>query len=156
MCLAQVARHVRLRPRAHGQVRARPRPLTLRPVPAGGHVTFAGAGPDDSGCLTLNAACAVHATDVILFDDLASDEVPDLARREVRRIRAGKHASRPSCRQDEITFGSGAITAVGDPPRGRRPDPAEPLVIGRVFAHPGGEQQGDPRSTSSMADAARA
>jgi uroporphyrin-III C-methyltransferase / precorrin-2 dehydrogenase / sirohydrochlorin ferrochelatase len=67
-----------------------------------GHVTFVGAGPGDAELLTLKAVRALQAADVILFDDLVSDEVLELARREARRILVGKRAGRPSCQQDEI------------------------------------------------------
>jgi len=67
-----------------------------------GKVTFVGAGPGDPEHLTLKAVRALQAADVILFDDLVSDGVLELARREARRILVGKRAGRPSCRQDEI------------------------------------------------------
>ena len=64
-----------------------------------GHVTFVGAGPGDAEMLTLKAVRALQAADVILFDDLVSDEVLELARREAKRILVGKRAGRPSCKQ---------------------------------------------------------
>jgi uroporphyrin-III C-methyltransferase/precorrin-2 dehydrogenase/sirohydrochlorin ferrochelatase len=67
-----------------------------------GHVTFVGAGPGDAEYLTLKAVRALQAADVILFDDLVSDEVLELARREAKRILVGKRAGRPSCKQHEI------------------------------------------------------
>ena len=67
-----------------------------------GHVTFVGAGPGDAELLTLKAVRALQAADVILFDDLISDEVLELARREAKRILVGKRAGRPSCQQHEI------------------------------------------------------
>lgn len=67
-----------------------------------GHVTFVGAGPGNAELLTLKAVRALQAADVILFDDLVSDEVLELARREAKRILVGKRAGRPSCKQHEI------------------------------------------------------
>lgn len=67
-----------------------------------GHVTFVGAGPGEAELLTLKAVRALQRADVILFDDLVSDEVMELARREARRILVGKRAGRPSCAQHEI------------------------------------------------------
>lgn len=67
-----------------------------------GRVTFVGAGPGDAELLTLKAVRALQAADVILFDDLVSDEVLELARREAKRILVGKRAGRPSCKQHEI------------------------------------------------------
>ncbi len=71
-------------------------------MPSVGRVTLVGAGPGDADLLTLRAVRALQAADVILFDDLVSDEVLELARREAKRILVGKRAGRPSCRQDEI------------------------------------------------------
>lgn len=70
--------------------------------PPQGRVTLVGAGPGDAGLLTLNAVRALQAADVILFDDLVSDAVLDLARREAKRMLVGKRAGRKSCRQSEI------------------------------------------------------
>ncbi|AEQ52335.1 siroheme synthase / precorrin-2 oxidase / sirohydrochlorin ferrochelatase / uroporphyrinogen-III methyltransferase [Pelagibacterium halotolerans B2] len=67
-----------------------------------GRVTLVGAGPGDAEYLTLKAVRALQSADVILFDDLVSDEVLELARREARRILVGKRARRASCRQDDI------------------------------------------------------
>ncbi len=67
-----------------------------------GRVTFVGAGPGDAELLTLKAVRALQSADVILFDDLVSDDVLELARREARRILVGKRAGRPSCKQHEI------------------------------------------------------
>lgn len=72
-------------------------------VPDAGRVTLVGAGPGDAGLLTLNAVRALQACDVILFDDLVSDEVLELARREAKRIAVGKRGARASCRQGDIT-----------------------------------------------------
>ena len=65
-----------------------------------GHVTFVGAGPGEAELLTIKAVRALQAADVILFDDLVSDEVLELARREAKRILVGKRAGRPSCRSN--------------------------------------------------------
>ncbi len=69
----------------------------------GGRVTLVGAGPGDAGLLTMNAVRALQACDVILFDDLVSDDVLELARREAKRIAVGKRGARESCRQEDIT-----------------------------------------------------
>ena len=85
------------------QPQDRDRLLAARPVAPGGKVVLVGAGPGDAGLLTLNAIRALQACDVILFDDLVSDEVLELARREAKRIAVGKRGARASCRQDDIT-----------------------------------------------------
>lgn len=72
--------------------------------PAVGRVTFVGAGPGDAELLTLKAVRALQAADVILFDDLVSDDVLELARREAQRMIVGKRGGRESCRQEDINY----------------------------------------------------
>lgn len=67
-----------------------------------GRVTLVGAGPGEADLLTIKAVRALQAADVILFDDLVSAEVLELARREARRLLVGKRAARACCTQDEI------------------------------------------------------
>jgi uroporphyrin-III C-methyltransferase/precorrin-2 dehydrogenase/sirohydrochlorin ferrochelatase len=74
----------------------------LRVAPAIGRVTLVGAGPGDAELLTLKAVRALQAADVILFDDLVSEEVLELARREAKRLLVGKRGGRTSCRQEDI------------------------------------------------------
>ncbi|MBX9462718.1 MAG: siroheme synthase CysG [Aquamicrobium sp.] len=74
----------------------------LQDIECRGHVTFVGAGPGDAELITLKAIRALQAADVILFDDLVSDEVLELFRREAKRILVGKRAGRASCKQHEI------------------------------------------------------
>ena len=67
-----------------------------------GRVTLVGAGPGDAELLTLKAVRALQSADVILFDDLVSDDVLELARREAKRMMVGKRARGPSCSQADI------------------------------------------------------
>jgi uroporphyrin-III C-methyltransferase/precorrin-2 dehydrogenase/sirohydrochlorin ferrochelatase len=76
--------------------------MAARGTPASGRVTLVGAGPGDAELLTLKAVRALQAADVILYDDLVSDEVLELARREAKRMLVGKRGGRESCRQDDI------------------------------------------------------
>jgi uroporphyrin-III C-methyltransferase / precorrin-2 dehydrogenase / sirohydrochlorin ferrochelatase len=69
---------------------------------AGGRVTLVGAGPGDAGLLTINAVRALQSADVILFDDLVSEDVLELARREAKRMLVGKRGGRRSCKQEDI------------------------------------------------------
>lgn len=69
---------------------------------ASGRVTLVGAGPGDAELLTVKAVRALQSADVILFDDLVSDEVLELARREAKRMLVGKRGGRKSCRQEDI------------------------------------------------------
>ncbi|MEM7290726.1 MAG: siroheme synthase CysG, partial [Pseudomonadota bacterium] len=67
-----------------------------------GKVTLVGAGPGDADLLTLKAVRALQAADVILFDDLVSDDVLELARREAKKMLVGKRGGRTSCKQQDI------------------------------------------------------
>lgn len=67
-----------------------------------GRVTLVGAGPGDAELLTLKAVRALQSADVILFDDLVSAEVLELARREAKRMLVGKRGKRESCAQGDI------------------------------------------------------
>lgn len=69
---------------------------------AAGCVTLVGAGPGSAELLTLKAVRALQAADVILYDDLVSEDVLELARREAKRMLVGKRGQRESCRQDDI------------------------------------------------------
>ncbi|HML91730.1 siroheme synthase CysG [Methyloceanibacter sp.] len=95
-----------------------------------GHVTFVGAGPGDPDLLTLKAVRALQAADVILFDDLVSDEVLELARREAKRILVGKRAGRPSCKQHEINEMMVALAKAGR--RVVRLKSGDPMIFGRL------------------------
>lgn len=77
-------------------------PARFAAAPQGGRVTLVGAGPGDADLLTIKAVRALQSADVILFDDLVSPEVLELARREARRMLVGKRAGRDSCRQEDI------------------------------------------------------
>lgn len=67
-----------------------------------GRVTLVGVGPGDAELLTLKAVRAMQSADVILFDDLVSDDVLELARREAKRMAVGKRGRRDSCAQGDI------------------------------------------------------
>ena len=95
-----------------------------------GHVTFVGAGPGDAELLTLKGVRALQSADVILFDDLVSDEILELARREAKRILVGKRAGRPSCRQHEINAMMIDLAKAGR--RVVRLKSGDPTIFGRV------------------------
>ncbi|MEZ5818514.1 MAG: siroheme synthase CysG [Hyphomicrobiaceae bacterium] len=67
-----------------------------------GRVTLVGAGPGNAELLTLKAVRTLQSADVILFDDLVSDDVLELARREAKRMLVGKRGGRASCSQADI------------------------------------------------------
>lgn len=95
-----------------------------------GCVTFVGAGPGDAELLTLKAVRALQSADIILFDDLVSDDVLELARREARRILVGKRAGRPSCRQDDINTMMISLAKSGR--RVVRLKSGDPMIFGRA------------------------
>lgn len=101
-----------------------------REGPAGGRVTLVGAGPGEPELLTLKAMRALQAADVILFDDLVSDAVLELARREARRILVGKRAGRPSCAQGEISDLMVALARQGK--HVVRLKSGDPMIFGRA------------------------
>lgn len=71
-------------------------------APQAGSVTLVGAGPGDPSHLTIKAIRAMQSADVILYDDLVSPEVLELARREAKRITVGKRGGKSSCDQSDI------------------------------------------------------
>lgn len=95
-----------------------------------GHISLVGAGPGDASLLTLKAVQAMQAADVILHDDLVSEEVLDLARREASRIRVGKKGHGPSCKQSEINDLIVKLALEGK--RVVRLKGGDPLVFGRA------------------------
>lgn len=103
---------------------------TREPTATPGKVILVGAGPGDPELLTLRAVRALQSADVVLYDDLVSPGVLDLARREAERISVGKRGYKPSCGQDEISamlvsFGQqGKVVA--------RLKGGDPLIFGRA------------------------
>jgi uroporphyrin-III C-methyltransferase / precorrin-2 dehydrogenase / sirohydrochlorin ferrochelatase len=55
-----------------------------------GAVTVVDVDGNDPDALTLRAVRALHAADVILFDERVSHQILDFARREAKKIRVGK------------------------------------------------------------------
>jgi uroporphyrin-III C-methyltransferase/precorrin-2 dehydrogenase/sirohydrochlorin ferrochelatase len=76
--------------------------IASKPTRRAGRVTLVGAGPGDAELLTLKAMRALQSADVILFDDLVSEDVLELARREAKRLMVGKRGGRASCAQGDI------------------------------------------------------
>ncbi|OCP03014.1 MULTISPECIES: siroheme synthase CysG [unclassified Ensifer] len=102
----------------------------LAEAPAVGRVTLVGAGPGDAELLTLKAVRALQAADVILFDDLVSGDVLELARREAKRMLVGKRGGRESCRQEDINAMMVKLAKAGK--RVVRLKSGDPMVFGRA------------------------
>ena len=66
-------------------------PAPVMDAPPIGLVQLVGAGPGDPGLLTLHAARALAAADVVLHDRLVSEDVLALARPGAALIEVGKH-----------------------------------------------------------------
>lgn len=99
-------------------------------APQPGSVTLVGAGPGDAELLTLKAMRALQAADVILFDDLVSPDVLELARREAKRFLVGKRGGRESCRQDDINDMMVRFAKAGK--RVVRLKSGDPMIFGRA------------------------
>ena len=97
---------------------------------ARGHVTLVGAGPGDAELLTIKAMRALQAADVILYDDLVSEEVLELARREARRMMVGKRGQRESCSQTDIN--TLMLKLAGQGKHVVRLKSGDPMVFGRA------------------------
>jgi uroporphyrin-III C-methyltransferase / precorrin-2 dehydrogenase / sirohydrochlorin ferrochelatase len=95
-----------------------------------GRVTLVGAGPGDAELLTLKAVRALQAADVILFDDLVSDEILELARREAKRMMVGKRGQRESCAQTDINALMVQLAKQGK--RVVRLKSGDPMIFGRA------------------------
>ena len=75
--------------------------VATAPRPAG-LVSFVGAGPGDPELLTLKARNRLHDADIVVHDQLVSEQVLELARREAERVSAGKTGYGPSWSQAQI------------------------------------------------------
>jgi uroporphyrin-III C-methyltransferase / precorrin-2 dehydrogenase / sirohydrochlorin ferrochelatase len=95
-----------------------------------GRVTLVGAGPGDAELLTLKAVRALQAADVILFDDLVSDDILELARREAKRMLVGKRGQRESCAQADINALMVSLARQGK--RVVRLKSGDPMIFGRA------------------------
>lgn len=102
----------------------------LAETPAIGRVILAGAGPGDAELLTLKAVRALQSADVILFDDLVSADVLELARREAKRMLVGKRGGRESCRQEDINAMMASLAKAGK--RVVRLKSGDPMILGRA------------------------
>jgi uroporphyrinogen III methyltransferase/synthase len=75
----------------------------VSPTRPRGKVWLVGAGPGDPGLLTVKAARALAACDVLVYDYLASSAIVGLAAPECEKIYVGKKAGAHTLTQNEIT-----------------------------------------------------
>ncbi|PZQ99340.1 MAG: uroporphyrinogen-III C-methyltransferase [Cereibacter sphaeroides] len=68
-----------------------------------GFVCFVGSGPGDPDLLTVKAVKALQSADAVLYDDLSSGPILELARYGADLVAVGKRAGRPSPRQDHVS-----------------------------------------------------
>jgi len=99
-------------------------------IASAGRVTLVGAGPGDAELLTLKAVRVLQSADIILFDDLVSTEVLELARREAKRMLVGKRGGRESCKQDDINTMMVSLAKAGK--HVVRLKGGDPMIFGRA------------------------
>lgn len=68
-----------------------------------GIVSFVSSGPGDPELLTVKAVDRLGRADAVLYDDLSSGPILELARDGVDLVGVGKRAGRPSPRQDHVS-----------------------------------------------------
>ena len=99
-------------------------------APGPGSVALVGAGPGDPELLTLKAVRLLQSADVVLYDDLVSPHVVEMARREAERVAVGKRGYKPSCTQQEITGMLVELAQAGK--RVVRLKGGDPMIFGRA------------------------
>ena len=101
--------------------------------PSKGFVHIVGAGCSDAELITVRGLGLVQTADVIIYDDLISDDLLDTARESCEKIYVGKRGGRDYIKQEEI---NGLIAAKAE--EGKtvvRLKGGDPFVFGR-----GGEE----------------
>jgi uroporphyrin-III C-methyltransferase len=103
------------------------------PILASGHVWLAGAGPGDTGLLTLDALAGLSQADVVVHDALVDARILALAHPQARLEFAGKRGGKPSATQTDICRRLIELARAGE--RVLRLKGGDPFVFGR-----GGEE----------------
>ncbi|MBV9073337.1 MAG: uroporphyrinogen-III C-methyltransferase, partial [Acidobacteria bacterium] len=95
-----------------------------------GKVYLVGAGPGDPDLLTLKAARALRQADVVLHDDLVSQEILALIPRTVTLISVGKRCGEKRVSQEEINGMMVSYAAAGR--QVVRLKSGDPMLFGRA------------------------
>jgi uroporphyrin-III C-methyltransferase / precorrin-2 dehydrogenase / sirohydrochlorin ferrochelatase len=95
-----------------------------------GSLVLVGAGPGDPELLTLKAVRVLKTADVVLYDDLVSDEVLSFASPVAELIHVGKRGGKPSCKQSDICEMAIAYALQGK--RVIRLKGGDPMIFGRA------------------------
>jgi uroporphyrin-III C-methyltransferase len=95
-----------------------------------GFVSFVGSGPGDPELLTVKAVNRLKAADAVLFDDLSSGPILELARAGADLVAVGKRAGRPSPKQDHVSRLLVDYAATGA--RVVRLKSGDPAIFGRL------------------------
>ena len=78
------------------------RPQTAKEMTGVGEVYLVGAGPGDPELLTIKAHRLMQFADVVLYDNLVSQEIVQMVSASAERIYVGKKSNRHTLPQDEI------------------------------------------------------
>ncbi len=100
------------------------------PINQSGSLVLVGAGPGDPELLTLKAVRVLKSADVVLYDDLVSDEILKFLPENAVRVHVGKRGGKPSCKQSEICDMAIAYALQGK--RVIRLKGGDPMIFGRA------------------------
>ncbi|WP_343152513.1 siroheme synthase CysG [Buchnera aphidicola] len=98
-----------------------------------GEIFLVGAGPGDSGLLTLRGLQVIQQADVVLYDNLVSSDILSLIRKDAKKIYVGKIANKPCISQKNVN--SMLITMAKNGNKVVRLKGGDPFIFGR-----GGEE----------------